>query len=84
MNLQTADARNQNDAKAIHGITKFSDLTEPEFKKLMLGIDNAILTTTQKPPSGKTKTKPSPEMLAFVDWTGVYTTPIKDQGYCGR
>ena len=21
--------------------------------------------------------------FSFIDWTGVYTTPVKDQGYCG-
>lgn len=67
---------------AIHGINKFTDLSVAEFKQRFLGVDttkpmkneNAIKVQLNK------KVKSG---AGLVDWTGIYTTPIKDQGYCG-
>jgi len=83
-NLLLIDERNAAEAKAggsaIHGITRFSDLSLLEFKKKYLGsnpklrIKDREVVTISKPPSAE---------LDLVDWTGIYTTPVKDQGYCG-
>lgn len=82
-NLKIADERNQAELEAggsaIHGITKFSDLTAAEFKARFLGSDVRLKSH-------------APEILEYVentsgatsvDWTGKLTTPVKDQGYCG-
>jgi C1A family cysteine protease len=81
-NLKTIDQRNAKETgTAVHGITKFTDMTEKEFKTSYLNYK----------PSGADKNKTLARGLkpllagesASQDWTGVYTTPVKDQGYCG-
>jgi C1A family cysteine protease len=80
-NLKIIDARNAVDT-AQHGITKFADITTEEFKNRYTNYvpDAARLanrtmdTTIEALPEG---------VDALVDWTGKYTTPVKDQGYCG-
>lgn len=82
-NLKLIDARNKKETgTATHGITKFADLTQEEFK---LGY----LTLGDYKPSNHSKTLTGLKPLAqgasvSADWTGTYTTPVKDQGYCGR
>lgn len=66
---------------AVHGINKFSDLSAEEFKA-------RYLTYTPLPLSERANVTvanvPKYEGAAsLVDWSGVYTTPVKDQGYCG-
>jgi len=80
-NLATIDARNLAERKAggsaQHGITKFADLTEEEFKGKLgytAGAKENITYASIPPYTGSE---------SLVDWTGVYTTPVKDQGYCG-
>ena len=81
-NLKTIDERNELEkGTAVHGITKFADLTKKEFKTSYLNYKpnpnraNRTMATGIKPLlAGETASK---------DWTGVYTTPVKDQGYCG-
>jgi C1A family cysteine protease len=80
-NLKLIDARNKNEkGTATHGITKFADLSPEEFK-------TGYLTLRDYKPSNNTKLtglKPLlPGASASADWTGTYTTPVKDQGYCG-
>jgi len=85
-NLKIIDARNAMEKAtgglAIHGITKFSDLSQDEFasryllaKPSMATEKKTIMTANEIPkyngPAG------------LVDWTGIYTTGVKDQGYCG-
>lgn len=75
-----------NGGKAKFGITKFSDLRPSEFKTRFLtakkplvnaaGQTNAKMGVASKP---KSYTGEETE----VDWAGVYTTAVKDQGYCG-
>jgi C1A family cysteine protease len=80
-NLKTIDARNALEKERVHGITKFSDLSQEEFEAMYLGampelkrgvsagnnVNNVEYTGSQ----------------SSVDWSGIYTTPVKDQGYCG-
>lgn len=82
-NMKLADIRNEEDAKAggtaIHGITKFSDLTQLEFQ-------NKFLTAkaTMKPNEIMRSNITLPRITEdLVDWEGIYTTPVRDQGYCG-
>lgn len=63
---------------ASHGVTRFADLTHSEFAGRYLGYvasDNSNVTVANVAPYTGAE--------SLVDWTGVYTTPVKDQGYCG-
>lgn len=82
-NMAVADARNLAEqaagGSAVHGITKFSDLSQDEFASRYL---------TSIPPAAKAKKNVVHMPLAAgetvsQDWTGTYTTPVKNQGYCG-
>jgi len=83
-NLRTADLRNMAEARAggsaVHGITKLSDLSQEEFEAQYLKSD-----VTQKS-NGAEVTVVSNTVntsASLVDWSGVLSTPVKDQGYCG-
>lgn len=76
--LELIDERNGNDTYAVHGITKFADLSEEEFRKISLGYkpaddNNAKIVYTNHYEGDAT----------YINWADVYTTPVKDQGYCG-
>lgn len=75
--LKTVDERNTNDQNAIHGITKFADLTEDEFRNHFLGYipDNTNTQRITLPAYMGSET--------VVNWANIYTTKVKDQGYCG-
>jgi len=78
-NLKLIDERNARDT-AIHGINKFSDMSQDEFRQKFL--------TGKRPASkeGRTFATDIPTYngaSTLVDWTGIYTTPVKNQGYCG-
>jgi C1A family cysteine protease len=84
--LQDADQRNEDERKAggtaIHGITSFSDLSKKEFSKL-------YLSGFAQPPEDVIKSKQYAKVRKYkgastsVDWSGVYTTPVNNQGHCG-
>ncbi len=80
-NLKVADLRNVNERKAggtaVHGITKFADLSQAEFAKGYLTAD--VSMKKAKPANPSSDFKPPSATAGLVDWTGVYTTPIKDQ-----
>ena len=78
--LYVIDERNSNDSYAIHGITKFADLSTEEFKNIFLGYkytnninNNATIVYASNYEGNDT----------IVNWANIYTTPVKDQGYCG-
>jgi len=81
-NLQLADLRNEkermNNGTATHGITRFSDLSQEEFNKFFLASKIE-----------KSGGEPAPLFSydgasgSSVDWTGKYTTPVKNQAQCG-
>lgn len=89
-NLRTANLRNEQERQsggtAVHGITRFFDLEAAEFAKQFLGSDPKLRSEERNSTDAYTATA---EGLAQVsegsskDWTGVLTTPVKDQGYCG-
>lgn len=76
--LYQVDQRNGNDSSAVHGITKFADLSPEEFKNTFLGYrptqtNNAKIVSTPAYDGSET----------VVNWANIYTTAVKDQGYCG-
>jgi len=83
-NLKTADMRNEQELLAVgqpvHGITSLSDLSAEEFALRFLRSDVNLKTGT-----GEVLTDLAPPRLDLgaVDWSGKYTTPVKNQGYCG-
>ena len=83
-NLKMADLRNQaelkNKGNAVHGITKFSDMSQAEFESKMLTSDASLKSKSTVAVEIAT---PVDASAGLVDWTGKYTTPVKDQGYCG-
>jgi len=83
-NLKIADSRNElerkNGGNAVHGVTKFSDLSQSEFETHYLTSDPKLATAERVRVSLNKKPDTS---ASFVDWSGIYTTPVKDQGYCG-
>jgi len=77
-NLKLIDERNAVDT-AQHGITKFADQSPEEFKRTHLNYvpnlnSNRTFVDIEPLPVGASAVK---------DWTGIYTTPVKNQGYCG-
>jgi len=91
-NLKVIDARNAAEVgTAVHGITTFADLSPEEFKRSFL---NYRPTSDEKKLGAYSFSKPATpasfilEPLpkgtdALVDWTGIYTTAVKYQGFCG-
>ncbi len=83
-NLKMADNRNEAERKnggtAVHGITKFFHLSQVEFESSILTSDVTMRTTTRKVDTTERKVNTE---AGLVDWTGIYTTPVKNQGYCG-
>ena len=89
--LKLVDSRNAaeqlSDGSAVHGITKFADYSEAEVK-MMNGfvkseVKYADFSAKAAPASAKVDTKGKSSDTTTVDWRDVYTTTIKDQGYCG-
>ena len=82
--LSAVDQRNTQEraagGSAIHGVTIFSDLSEDEIKTNLLGY---------KAPSSSSSAAIEAEITPYtgsttsVNWAGIYTTAVKNQGYCG-
>jgi len=64
--------------KAKFGSNKFSDMTPEEFKKSMLNFMPSDVNMTLPE-----EDVPNVEVPSSQDWTGIYTTAVKDQGHCG-
>lgn len=83
-NLKLADLRNdkeqQHGGGAVYGITKFSDLSQAEFESQFLTADASLKPAIRQ--YAKID-RPVDTTASLIDWTGVFTTPVKDQGYCG-
>lgn len=78
-NLLIIDKRNSADINRVHGVTKFSDMSQDEFEKNYNQAIQPNLRSNTKNVNSDIKSAAT----TFIDWTGVYTTPVKDQGYCG-
>ena len=79
-NLRLADERNQENVKAggdqVHGITKYMDWSQEE-------IETLFNARYHKKSSAESVEFPSVTSDKLVDWSGKYTTPVKNQGQCG-
>lgn len=79
-NLKVADLRNTREKRAggsaVHGITKFSDLSQAEFESRYLTAD--LRQKVANPTVMAALDAPKAD-AGLVDWSGVYTTPVKDQ-----
>jgi cysteine peptidase B len=78
--LKLIDERNGDETgTASHGITKFADLTRSEFEENYLSWnylnDDDIDVETAEVPEYRAAS-------TTQNWANVYTTPIKNQGYC--
>jgi len=74
-----AEALQKQNPLAEFGATKFSDWTHEEMKA---SLTNYVPANTTTIPDMDASHLPT-DVAASVDWTGRYTTPVKDQGQCG-
>ncbi len=79
-NLKSADLRNEAErisgGTATHGITKFSDLSQSEFAGRYLNADSRMRSKERV----VAEINATPDATSgLVDWTGKYTTPVKNQ-----
>lgn len=87
-NLKTADKHNllerQNNGGAVHGLTVFADMSLDEFHASQLG-SKAMKITSLAPdyPQKENRQQRYTGSDTVMDWTGILTTPVKDQGLCG-
>jgi len=86
--LELIDARNEEEVaaggEALHGITKFADLSQTEYEDQYLGTyqmikEKNLIDTGAKEGSVNTLMKDGTEAK---DWTGIYTTSINAEGSC--
>jgi C1A family cysteine protease len=82
-NLQIIDGRNAQELAAggeeCHGITQFVDLTQEEFRQRYLGSFPSMRTN-----EGEVADIVATDVGSYnKDWTGTYTTAVKNQGQCG-
>jgi len=85
-NLDEVDKRNEKEKKAggsaVHGVTVFSDMSKKEFKEKFLS--GYVAPSKDIKSSRKSKSVKKYDGTATnVDWSGVYTTGVNNQGYCG-
>jgi len=90
-NLAVADVRNAAEAAingtAVHGVTKFSDLTSEEFSTTYIMQTGTTRKEKRRLGGGGFIGAPSGSSedptLIFVDWSTSITTDIKNSGSCG-
>jgi hypothetical protein len=82
-NLKIADARNAQELSPIHGISKFSHMSQ-------LGFERTLLLDKRPKPSSQLASSidspvysPVSDGLIAADWSGKLTSPVRDQGLCG-
>ena len=67
-------------------MTKFADISYEEFKQNMLGyrkpVGDTLTALDQKKSQSYTKISKYTGSQTAVDWRGVLTTPVRNQGYC--
>jgi C1A family cysteine protease len=86
--LALIDERNKKElakgGTAVHGITKFADFSQEEIRSRLL---NKKVKDSEKFKSDGDKVVKKvarkSDSVTSVDWSNVYTTAVKDQGYCG-
>lgn len=79
-NLRRAKTHQMLDPDAVHGVTKFSDLTPGEFRQKFLGLKRLRLPKDAQ----KAPILPTNDLPDDFDWRDRgAVTPVKDQGSCG-
>ncbi|KAA3488910.1 cysteine proteinase 15A-like [Gossypium australe] len=79
-NLCRAKGHQLLDLTAVHGVTKFSDLTPPEFRRQFLGLKPLKLPVDAQ----KAPILPTDDLPDDFDWRDQgAVTGVKDQGSCG-
>ena len=68
---------------AVFGITIFSDLTNKEFLTTYLGTKPPVDLETSRRLMAIAPAAVRTTETTFVDWRGIYTTPVKYPGACG-
>jgi len=76
--VEAAELQKQNPL-AEFGATKYSDWTKEEIKE---SLTNYVPSNVTSYPPMDLSSLPT-DVAASVDWTGKYTTSVKDQGQCG-
>ncbi|RDY01314.1 Cysteine protease RD19A, partial [Mucuna pruriens] len=79
-NLRRARRHQSLDPSAVHGVTRFSDLTPSEFKNTVLGLRGVRLPSD----ANKAPILPTDNLPTDFDWRDHgAVTPVKNQGSCG-
>ena len=80
-NLKMAELRNIKEKRAggtaVHGVTKFSDLSQSEFESQYLTAD--VTMKSKQPKEVYVAPKRDTPAEDLIDWSGVLTTDVKDQ-----
>uniref|UniRef100_UPI00397F0D17 C1 family peptidase n=1 Tax=Salmonella sp. s58953 TaxID=3159711 RepID=UPI00397F0D17 len=84
-NLRRAMRHQAADPSAVHGVTKFSDLTPAEFRQSYLGLKKGKLGKLRLPEDAhKAPILPTNDLPEDFDWREKgAVTGVKDQGSCG-
>ncbi|KMT00384.1 hypothetical protein BVRB_9g216890 [Beta vulgaris subsp. vulgaris] len=81
-NLRRAKRNQELDPTAVHGVTRFSDLTQSEFRNRFLGARKSRLKYPAH--ANKAPILPTDDLPLDFDWRELgAVTPPKDQGGCG-
>lgn len=79
-NLLRAKSHQKLDPSAVHGVTKFSDLTPAEFRRQFLGLKPLLLPSDAQ----KAPILPTNDLPSDFDWRDHgAVTGVKNQGSCG-
>ncbi|EHA8586667.1 putative Cysteine protease RD19A [Cocos nucifera] len=83
-NLRRAQRHQRLDPTAVHGITKFSDLTPAEFRRNYLGLRGGRRLRRALAATHEAPILPTNDLPTDIDWrdSGAVTA-VKDQGSCG-
>jgi C1A family cysteine protease len=96
--LKIVDTRNVGEANSnkagtnVHGVTKFADWSQEEFQTSAICASKRRRLSFRKreafikgkyEPTGAVEGDTTDDDDDFVNWAGVYTTAVKDQGVCG-
>ncbi|CAL0318991.1 unnamed protein product [Lupinus luteus] len=80
-NLLRAKSHQKLDPSAVHGVTKFSDLTHSEFRRQFLGLNKPLRLPND---AHKAPILPTNDLPTDFDWRDHgAVTPVKNQGSCG-
>ncbi|CAK9140084.1 unnamed protein product [Ilex paraguariensis] len=80
-NLRRAKRRQRLDPSAVHGVTRFSDLTPAEFRRNFLGLKRKLKLPAD---ANQAPILPTSDLPADFDWRDHgAVTPVKNQGSCG-